>query len=600
MTGSRTLSIVVPVSALILGAACGSLPATGSSGSALDAGETLDSAGGVSQPNDAGGNVDGAASKGGASDAGDASTDGTVADASTPSYPPRRSPDEVLLVYNMTSPISTAIANMYAQARNVTNVLSVTCADSAVSSDNETIEFADYTSEIAGPISQYLADHTNINFIVLTKGVPIRIDGADTGCCQDVQGDPGQPSVDSYLAAIDYPTLPGATKIGITGSGTIGTGWLNRYWGAAVPFTHAKFGGYLVMRLDGYTQADAEALITNALASEASHTTGNVIFDIPLGFGIGDKTIEPAPVTGTILEESAWGTWNADMLRAHDMLEATGIPNDLAMEQSGFVGNQQNVVGYWSWGSNDPNFDDAGYQSNMFAPGSFSDTAVSTAGRTFLPTSGGQSLIVDLIAHGLTFVKGYVGEPVLQAVASPTIALNRFYSGYTVAESFYAASHFVGWEDVVIGDPLATPYYGSSGVVLPTYASNFDASSGGVQTEQCAESGLDVGSIVDGAYTVYKNVQLTGAATLVVRVASAGSGGNVELHLDSATGTMLGSCTVPVTGDWQTWVTQTCPLSDTSGAHDVYLVYTGSGGADLFNVEWFALRPANGFGTDGG
>ena len=27
-----------------------------------------------------------------------------------------------------------------------------------------------------------------------------------------------------------------------------------------------------------------------------------------------------------------------------------------------------------------------------------------------------------------------------------------------VAESFYAASHFVGWEDVVIGDPLCCPF----------------------------------------------------------------------------------------------------------------------------------------------
>jgi hypothetical protein len=300
------------------------------------------------------------------------------------------------------------------------------------------------------------------------------------------------------------------------------------------------------------------------------------------------------------MQESSWGTWNADMLRAHDLLEATGIPNDLELEQSGFVGGQQNLPGYFSWGSNDPNYDQADYESLTFAPGSISDTAVSTSGRTFLPTTGGQSLVADLIAHGLTFGKGYVGEPLLQGIASPTIAFDRFYSGYSMAESLYAASRFVGWEDVVLGDPLATPYYGSNGIVAPTYASNFDTSSGGVQTEACAESGLDVGSIVDGAYTVYKNVRLTGAATLVVRVASAGPGGNVELHVDSATGTMLGSCTVPVTGDWQTWVTQTCPLSAASGIHDVYLVYTGSGGSDLLNVEWFALRSANGFSTDGG
>jgi hypothetical protein len=27
-----------------------------------------------------------------------------------------------------------------------------------------------------------------------------------------------------------------------------------------------------------------------------------------------------------------------------------------------------------------------------------------------------------------------------------------------MAESLYAASHFVGWEDVVVGDPLCCPY----------------------------------------------------------------------------------------------------------------------------------------------
>jgi len=38
--------------------------------------------------------------------------------------------------------------------------------------------------------------------------------------------------------------------------------------------------------------------------------------------------------------------------------------------------------------------------------------------------------------------------------------LDRYTLGYTMAESFYAASHFVGWEDVVIGDPLCCPYLG--------------------------------------------------------------------------------------------------------------------------------------------
>jgi uncharacterized protein (TIGR03790 family) len=115
-------------------------------------------------------------------------------------------------------------------------------------------------------------------------------------------------------------------------------------------------------------------------------------------------------------------------------------------------------LGYFSWGSNDARYSSAAYQTLFFAAGSISDTAVSTSARTFLPTQGGQSLLVDLIAHGLTCGKGYSDEPLLQAIASPTIALERYTAGYTMAESFYAASHFVGWEDIVVGDPLCCPY----------------------------------------------------------------------------------------------------------------------------------------------
>lgn len=53
-------------------------------------------------------------------------------------------------------------------------------------------------------------------------------------------------------------------------------------------------------------------------------------------------------------------------------------------------------------------------------------------------------MIADLIDQGITGVKGYSDEPLLQAVASPTIALDRYLSGFTLAECFYAASHFVG------------------------------------------------------------------------------------------------------------------------------------------------------------
>jgi len=380
----------------------------------------------------------------------------------------RRSPDEVLLLCNTNSTVSRSIADDYARKRHIKHRLSIQCQDSALSAKDETIALGAYMAAIENPVRNYLATHPRIDFIVLTKGIPIRIVGAALGSTDEHSTEPertrGHPSVDSYLAALGYTSLPGTRKIAITGSGAIGSALINRYWNATEPFSHAKFGGYLVTRLDGYTETDAKALVSRSLEAEAHISQilkrGKVLLDIQPTFGMGDKSTQPGPITGTIIaSESEWSEFNADMRHAHDVLVKRGIPDELDLTDV-FIGQRSDLLGYFSWGSNDAKYSRDAYESLYFAPGSLSDTAVSTSARTFLPTEGGQSLLVDLIAHGLTCGKGYVDEPLLQAIASPTIALDRYTSGFTVAESFYAASHFVAWEDVVIGDPLCAPYWG--------------------------------------------------------------------------------------------------------------------------------------------
>jgi hypothetical protein len=49
----------------------------------------------------------------------------------------------VLLVYNSSSPVSTAIAQYDAAKRGINNVLAINCEDSATNDANETIPFAD-------------------------------------------------------------------------------------------------------------------------------------------------------------------------------------------------------------------------------------------------------------------------------------------------------------------------------------------------------------------------------------------------------------------------------------------------------------------------
>ena len=127
-------------------------------------------------------------------------------------------------------------------------------------------------------------------------------------------------------------------------------------------------------------------------------------------------------------------------------------------------------------------------------------------------------------------------------------------------------------------------------VIFPTAAADYDAMSG-VTVETCAEGGQDIGGINSGDWSAYNNINLTGVNTFVARVAGASSGGNLEIHLDSPAGTLVGTCAVSGTGGWQTYLNVYCNISGASGTHTVYLVYTGGSG-NLFNVQFFGFYSA--------
>ena len=366
-------------------------------------------------------------------------------------------PNEVLLVINNLSMTSRQIGTEYARARNIVNTLRIECIDSAVSQDNETIAFDDYQVEIEDPIRSYLQTHPNINYIVTTKGIPIRVAGGPTG---EAFSGITLTSLDSTLAALDYDKIAGAVQVTFNDPNgfAVGTAWENRYWNANVPFSHKQFGGYLVTRLDGYTLANANALTNRALAAEKNLLKGEVLLDIEPDFGIDNPNSQPAPLPNTLITaESPFSTWDADMEHAGNVLTARKIPVDVDLNEE-FVGNLHNLSGYFSWGSNDDNFSQQAYNSLTFVPGAVGDTAVSTSARSFFPQTSGQTMIADLVAQGITGVKGYTDEPLLQAISSPTIVLDRYTRGFTLAESFYAGSKFVGWTDIVLGDPLTHPY----------------------------------------------------------------------------------------------------------------------------------------------
>ncbi|NBI27767.1 carbohydrate-binding protein [Chengkuizengella marina] len=120
-------------------------------------------------------------------------------------------------------------------------------------------------------------------------------------------------------------------------------------------------------------------------------------------------------------------------------------------------------------------------------------------------------------------------------------------------------------------------------------AENYTSMSG-IQTESTSDlgGGLNVGWTDDGDYISFSNVDFNaGKSSIDVRVATQSEGGTIELRLDSITGSLIGTVNISNTGGWQSWVTSTASITNTTGTHDLYLVFKG--GSDIGNVNWLEL-----------
>ncbi|GGK89141.1 glycosyl hydrolase [Sphaerisporangium melleum] len=114
-------------------------------------------------------------------------------------------------------------------------------------------------------------------------------------------------------------------------------------------------------------------------------------------------------------------------------------------------------------------------------------------------------------------------------------------------------------------------------------------SSAGVQPADHAgaSGGKTVGYIENGDWAGYASVSTQGAKGFSARVSSAGAGGTIQIRSGSATGTLLGSVSVPVTGSWDTFTTVSTTLTG-SASGPVFLVFTGGSGS-LFDIDTFTI-----------
>jgi uncharacterized protein (TIGR03790 family) len=350
----------------------------------------------------------------------------------------------VLLVINDSSQASRTIGEYYMRKRDIpaANICRVT-----VGSDDG-IGRADYERLIQQPITRCItstAAQDRILYIVLTKGVPLRVHG--TG-----GRDGTVSSVDSELAIL----YRRHTGVAVPIAGPIANPYFAGNQQLASPtssrvFTHDQADIYLVTRLDGFSVPDVLALIDRSMAPVKE---GRILLD----------------------GRSSWqATGNVWLRTAADTLKGMGVGDRVEFDEGAkVISDARGVLGYYSWGSNDPAIK-ARTPNVTFVPGALAAMFVSTDARTFTEPPAGwkigstdkpetfyagspQSLIGDLIRAGVTATAGHVAEPFLDATIRPDILFPAYMAGANVAEAFYLAMPYVSWQTVVIGDPLCAPF----------------------------------------------------------------------------------------------------------------------------------------------
>lgn len=117
------------------------------------------------------------------------------------------------------------------------------------------------------------------------------------------------------------------------------------------------------------------------------------------------------------------------------------------------------------------------------------------------------------------------------------------------------------------------------------------SSQSGIRTydKPTAHGGRTVGDIDDGDWISFTPYHLTGSTKLTARISSGGAGGFLEVRTGSATGTLLGSAPVPVTGGWETFQDVDVPLRAVPRrTTELFLVFKGGSGA-LYDIDDFEL-----------
>src|SRR5690625_1164615 len=128
----------------------------------------------------------------------------------------------------------------------------------------------------------------------------------------------------------------------------------------------------------------------------------------------------------------------------------------------------------------------------------------------------------------------------------------------------------------------------------------------GIDTEESEAPGsmletlnLNVTNINNGNWIAVSQADFgeAGAETFEANIAS-NVGGMIEIRLDGVDGKVIGNLPVSPTGGEQEWRIMETDVTNVSGVHDVYFIFTGEEEGNLFNFDYWRFTEARGDQND--
>ena len=376
---------------------------------------------------------------------------------------------ETVVVFNQNDINSVALAGFYADARHIptANLVGLKCPQS------EEISREDYDRYLAEPLRKVFVERgwwtlrdqpasdggrieaTKIRFVVLIRGIPLKIAQAVNYDGDSAEGEPAvvysrnEAAVDSELSILGTYTkqISGPLK--------------NPYYREEKNIEETDVGNpLLVCRLDAAELETVRSMISDSVAAEKDGLRGFVYVDAQ-----GLKS------SGLVLGDE-WLFDAARDAREHGL--PVVLDNGPAVFPLGYP--LQHCALYLGWYTEDV--------AGAFATPGFhlQRGAVAYHIHSFSAISlrhPNKNWCAPLLAAGAAATLGNVYEPFLGLLPRPNVFEQRLREGFTFAEAAYMSQQYLSWMTTFIGDPLYRPFMNSA-ATKPKPGDPWDAYRAGV------------------------------------------------------------------------------------------------------------------------